>query len=189
MMRSFLSIIVIFGLSITIAYAQTNSWPKRIKSKTKHPLASFFSSCPNYINVLSIDGKRFENVRGVKQFYLTVPGTHTICFVTDERGGTVNYHLFNMDTIEDVVIPAQSSSFGRSIGATDCSDIIEGSKNGDITLSNIDRDAKSTIPELADLSTVKWICVLNTPSRKILSQKTLYFDRQGKLLLERDDPP
>ena len=182
-------VIAAIASAFSLACGQTNSWSNRIKSKTKHPLASIFSSCPNYINVLSIDGRRFENARGIKWFYLPVPRTDTICFVIDERGGAVTYHLFDMDTDNDVAIHAQSSYFGRSIGATNTSDSIETGTNGDIMLCNIDRDAKSTVPDLANLATVKWTCVLNIPSRRVVSQNIFYYDRKGKLILENSSSP
>jgi hypothetical protein len=170
-----------------LACGQTNSWHGRIVNKTKHPLSSFFSSCPRYVNVLVVDGRKFYNVRGTKRFYSSVPGTDTICFVTDQSDGTVMYHLFNMDNDDDVAIHAPSSEFGRSLGARNNSDKIEVAPNGNIILSSIDREARSTLPNLAELATVKWTCTLSASSRRVISQKTLYFDRHGKLLLEHDD--
>jgi hypothetical protein len=112
---------ICFVLIAFIASAQTttNDWSKRIASKTQHTLESIISPHVNPINVLIIDGKRFEHVRGLKKFYLQVPKTDSIVFVTDDNNYRPTYHIFNMDTDEDMAIQSQSSmsSFGEDIGS------------------------------------------------------------------------
>src|ERR1035437_3817888 len=99
-MRSILAVIFLL-CALAIGFAQTNDWSKRIASKKRHPFASFISPHVGAINVLIIDGKRFEHVRGLDKYYLQVPKTNSIVFVTDDDNYRVTYHIFNMDTDED----------------------------------------------------------------------------------------
>ena len=181
--------VIVVILMVVVVHSESGHRSKRITSYTKHPIASWFSSCPSSINVLRIDGKHFEHVRGIKRFYLNVPNTTLICFVTDEPDKTVTYHLFDLASDEDSTIQAKSSDFGETIGAGDGGDMIETPQDGKITIYNLARGAKSTLSELANLASTKWVATLDLSKRKVLSQKTLYFDQEGRLILERADSP
>jgi hypothetical protein len=182
-----LALIIIFGTAT--AQPQTNTWSRRIASKTKHPLPSLLSLCPTDVNILVVDGKRFERVRGIKKFYLPVPGTNAIFFVVDEKDYSVTYHFFNMSTDEDIAIHCKSSYFGRTIGSPNCNETINRDSNGNISLCKIEQGGGSVLPELANLATTKWLCDLDLKARRVTSQKSLYFDRNGKLLSEYDESP
>lgn len=128
-------------------------------------------------------------MRGVKRFYLDIPNTHNICFISDDPGGGVTYHIVDMDTDRDIAIHAPSSPFGRSIGMVHCDDTVVGFQNESIILTTVSNDARSTLPELKNLASTKWVGVLNVTSRRIVSQKTIYLDRDGKVLMEYDESP
>jgi hypothetical protein len=174
---------------LTLGFAQSANWHGRIVSKTKHPLMYWISPHVSAINVLMVDGKRFENVRGIKNFYLPVPGTNDIVFVVDNKDNSITYHVYNMDTREDISIHARGSVFGNSIGSP-CpknKDIVLMTNNL-VILCNIDKGAESATPSLANLDTVKSFYYLDLHSKSVVAEKTLYYDSQGKLLLERDRP-
>jgi hypothetical protein len=95
-MRSILVAVFLMG-TLAVGYSQTNDWSKRIVSKTEYPLTSLIFPHLGGVNVLTIDGKRFEHVRGVKTFYLPVPQTNAIVFVVGEKDRSITYHVFNMD--------------------------------------------------------------------------------------------
>jgi hypothetical protein len=169
--------------------AQTNNWSKRIVSKTKHPLASFINPHVSDVNVLVIDGKRFEHVRGLKKFYLPVPQLNAIIFLVDEKDYSVTYHVFKMDTDEDIAIPARGSLFGQTIGSANPQDSIEKVDDGIVVVCNLDRGAKSTLPSLADLDSVKSLYFIDVAKRAIVAQKTIYIDKAGKVIMERHTSP
>jgi len=136
------------------------------------------------VNIITIDGKRFERVRGIKQFYLSVPGTNAIVFVVDEKDYSVTYHYFNMDTDEDIAIHSKSSMFGHSIGGKHIEDFTSKNENGKILLSNIDSAAQSVTAGLEKLHIVKSLYQLDLKNR-IVSRKTVYLDKDDKVIQER----
>ena len=181
-----LPIIMLVGcLGITRAHGQDYS--NRIRTKTKHPLAGLFNPHVSPVHVLIIDGKRFENVRGVKQFYLPVPGTNAVVFISDEKNYSVTYHVYDMDRSEDIAIHGKGTVFGRSIGEAACCDTVE-MANGAIVLCSVERGARSTLPELADLESVKSFYYLDLKGKIVVMEKELYFDKKGKVILERNYP-
>ena len=184
--------VVFFVLfACAIGLAQTNDWSKRIVSKTRRPPASFISPHVSAINVLIIDGKRFERVRGLNKYYLRVPKTNSIVFVMEDDNYRVTYHVFNMDTEEDMAIPSQSSmsSFGETIGSPNSRDTITVGDDGIIVLCDLDKGAKSTLPSLADLDSVKHLIYLDRNKKAIVADKTFYYDKAGKVLYELDASP
>src|SRR5260370_10847369 len=165
-MRSIL--VAIFGLSsLASVCSQTNDWPKRIVSKKHRPLASFINPHVSTVNVLIIDGKRFEHVRGVEKFYLPVPKTNAIVFVVDEKDYSVTYHVFKMDTGEDISIHARGSVFGQSIGFSKPEDAVEGVKGGKIVLAT--RYGPPTV--------ILTIVQLDLTKKAVVGQKTLFYDQ------------
>ncbi len=185
-MRYF-AILVILIFVVTCEVSQTNSWRSRIVSKTQHPISSLLGSCPTDLNVLIIDGKRFERVRGAKQFYLPVRGTNAIFFVIDEPNYSVTYHFFDMTTDTDIAIPSKSSTFGRTIGLPGCNESVCVTNDCRVLLQNVEAGGGSVSPELATLDRMKSSWVLDLRARKVISQKTLYFDKSGKLLRDYDE--
>jgi hypothetical protein len=186
------AVAVIF-LFVAIALFNSSSadkvWPKRIRSRTKYPLKMLLNPHVSEISVLTIDGKRFENVRGFKPFYLRVPATNMIVFVSDEKDYSVVFHVFNMDTDEDISIRASSiSSFGREIGSSSsfACDSVEKMDGGQIILCNDDKDAKSTLLSLSTLYEVKSLVFIDLGKRALVADKTIYYDKDGKILDQRE---
>jgi hypothetical protein len=133
-----------FGCSTTSKYNATNTepnWHKRIVSKHKYPLGYLISPHIEAVNVLIVDGKRFEHVRGVEKFYIFIPKINAIVFVTDQNNSLEFYHVYKMDTKEDIIIPTANSVFGQAIdGSTDIgrrADTANVNENGIIELCTI----------------------------------------------------
>ena len=177
-MRSTITAIVLLSV-LTIGHAQTNDWSKRIISKTTRPLSSHLNSHVGDVHVLIIDGKRFEHVRGLKRFYVPVPKTNAILFVVDEKDYSVTYHVFNMDTDEDIVISARNSVFGQSIGASKSQDAVENDGEGKIALST--RSGPNIV--------TKTLVYLDLAKKAVVGEKTLFYDQAGKVLREHYGSP
>jgi hypothetical protein len=174
-----------FGCSTTSKYNATNTepnWHKRIVSKHKYPYAYLISPHLDEVNVLIVDGQRFENVRGEKPFYLPVPNTNAILFVVDEKDYSITFHYYNMDTKKDVSIHTIANlMFGRNIGcdSENRKDTIEPTTNGDIALCTTVFETKQTEKMLVYLNLSKMIAV---------TEKTFVYDKSGKLMHEYDEP-
>lgn len=179
----------VFVAFVVCAQTATNNWEHRIISQTRHPLASLISPHASAINVLIIDGKRFEHVRGLKKFYLQVSNINSIVFVADGDNYSVIYHIFNMDTDVDIAIHARASSFGWTIGSDYSRDTVERTDDGIIVLCNLDKGVKSTLPSLVDLDSVKELICLDPNKKAIMADKTFYYDKSGKLISEHDATP
>jgi len=183
---------ICFVLIAFIASAQTttNDWSKRIVSKTRHTLESIISPHVNPINVLIIDGKRFENVRGLKKFYLQVPNTNLIVFVTDKddyADHSITYHVFNMNTDEDIAIHSLGSIFGNRIDADDSEDSVEVETNGIIKLCSLVRLLPKNASTPDDkVYSFKDFYYLDLNKKAVIAEKTLYYDKDGKLIDEHD---
>jgi hypothetical protein len=188
--RSIPVVFLLLGVC-AIGLAQTNDWSKRIVNKTRRPLASFINPHVSAINVLIIDGKRFERVRGLNQCYLQVPKTNFIVFVTEDDNYRVTYHVFNMDTDEDLALHSQSSRspFGETIGSPSARDTVTVGDDGLIVLCNLDKSATSTLPSLADLDSVKQLIYLDPGKKAIVADKTFYYGKAGKVIYEFDASP
>ena len=145
-------------------------------------MALFLNPHVSDVNVLIIDKKRFD-VRGLKQFYLPLPHTNAIVFIVDEKDYSVTYHIFNLDTDEDIKIHALSSMFGSSIGF-DFRDSVEKVSKGRIVLCNLEPHAKSTLPELSALETVKSLYYLDL-EKKVAAELDLYLSKDGTIIDQR----
>jgi len=185
-MKCLSGVCTVFLLSLGIARSQTipTNWANRIVSKTKRPLASWVNPHVSAVNVLIIEGKRFEHVRGLKKFYLWVPQANAILFITDEKNYSITYHVFKMETGEDIAIPAKGSAFGRTIGSINPQDKVKRADARTIVLSNLDEGARSTLPSLANLESVESLYYLDL-DRRAVAEKTSYYDKAGKLIIER----
>jgi hypothetical protein len=188
------AIVIAFLLASFVGYAQTttNDWSHRITSKTKHTLESIISPHANPINVLIIDGKRFEHVRGLKKFYLQVPSTNLIIFVTDKddyADHSATYHVFNMDTDEDISIHASSSVFGSTIGADSSQDSVGMETNRIIKLCNSTRFPKDVLTAHDKVYGFDTFYYLDLNKKAVIAEKTLYYGKDGKLIDEHDSIP
>jgi hypothetical protein len=181
-----------FGCSTANSDHATNTesnWEKRIISKHKHPYAYLISPHLGEVNVLIVDGHRFENVRGQKPFYLRVPETNAILFMVDEKDYSITFHYYNMDTKEHVSIHSiYDFLFGRQIGLATlegANDTIEVAKNGEIVLCTKWGGARLDGSEF----TSKEYTYLDIRKMRITAIKTFYYDKSGNLFREYDVPP
>lgn len=169
--------------------APQGDWQSRITSKTERPLLSVLNPHTSDVHILSVDGKRFEHVRGLAKFYLVIPGSQAILFVTDEEDYSVTYHIYKMDSREDIPIHARGSSFGETIGSASPRERVEVMADGSVLLSDIDTDAKSTLPELASARTLKVTYHLDLQKRAVVAEKSVFYDAEGKVLLDHAAKP
>ena len=183
-------ILVCFFVSLTVGRSQTTNadvnWQKRIISKYKHPFAHLINPHLNKVNVLIVDGHRFEYVRGEKPFYLPVPKYNAILFVVNEqdKNYSVTYHIYKMDTKEDIMIRVSSlTTFGNSIGPSfspETRDSVKGGEDGTIVLCAIIISSKDTMKVYEYLDLTK---------RRVVVTKLITYDKTGKIIKERDDIP
>ena len=187
-MRQIQIYLTVYFLSVFAAQAQTatNDWSKRIVSKSRHTLESLLSPHASPIRVLIIDGKRFEHVRGLKKFYLPIPNTNSIVFVTDDDKHNPTYHIFNMDNDEDRAIYSNSSlsSFGNRIGSDYLEDSVEVETNGIVRLCSSTRFPKNVLAANDKIYGFDTFCYLDLKKRTV-EEKTRYYDKDGKVIDER----
>jgi len=169
------------------ARAQTSDWSKRIVSKVEFPIGALLNPQKGDVNVLIIDKKRFEHVRGEKPFYLPVRGLDAIVFVTLEKNSSQTVHVFKMNSDEDIAIHLQNyTPFGLSIGASDCHDSAQRQDDGKVVLCTL-QTARST--EKPDIVGMKEMYYLDLDKRSITSHNRIYLDKVGKVIDELDSKP
>jgi hypothetical protein len=183
-LRLILATVLVLSADVACPQSSPTNWSKRIISKQERPLPSLVNPHVNDVNVLIIDGRRFEHVRGLAKFYLPAPQIGAVVFVADEKDYSVTYHVFMMDTGGDIAIHAKSSIFGHTIGSANAQDTVEKADSRTIVLCNFDRGARSTLPSLTNLDSVKSLYYLDL-DKKSVTEKTLYFDKAGKVIMER----
>jgi hypothetical protein len=165
-------------------------WPERIRSGTKFSITRLISVHESPVHILTIDGKRFEHVRGFKPFYLRVPESDLIVFATDDRDYKTVYHVFNMDTDEDIAVrPLSVPVFGNTIGFSggNRSDSVEKTNDGQVILCTDITNAASTLPSLSSLCEIKGLVSIDLAKKALVADKTFYYDKDGKILDERDE--
>ena len=156
-----------------------NSLSYRIVSKKERPLASAIFAHLETVNVLIIDGKRFDHVQGVEKFYIELAKMNAVLFVVDKEH-KVTYHIYKMDTREDIQIEAVSISiFGWSIGMPNCRDTIEEVGDGKIVLTTTEQDKDSGVTD-------KYLTTLDMEKRAVVADISITFDKAGKVIREYD---
>lgn len=181
----FIPIIVLCTVASGSAEVQTN-WANRIVSKEVRPFGYWFSHGGENINQLIVDGRRFDHVRGVSQFYIQVPETNAIVFVVDEKDYSVTFHVFMMDTDEDIAIRTPSSLFGQTIGSSHPRDRVELAGDGKIILSTLDKDVKNANAE-SKVDAIESSFHLDLQKRCVIARTTKYYS-SGKLIGEGHSP-
>jgi hypothetical protein len=73
---------------------------------------SVHSSSPNYLTVF---GRTYRDVQGLKPFYLDIPSLDSILFVTGDDDQT--FHLVNLRTKKHSSVHTSKTSFGAHIGS------------------------------------------------------------------------
>jgi hypothetical protein len=183
----------VFFLTAFLIYnsgSKDKEWPARIHSGTKFSITRFISVHESPIHVLTIDGKRFEGVCGFKPFYLRVPDSNMIVFVTEKLDYPYEtvWHVFDMDTDDDLAISHQSlSGFGNTIGFSGGfeHDSVKMSDR-QIILCCDDSNAVSTLPYLSTLHEIRQSIYIDLVKRALVADKTVYYDKDGKILDQRD---
>jgi hypothetical protein len=183
-MRLTLGLLLFLSVTVTLAQNPHADLSKRVISRREKPIASWINPHVSEVNVLIVDGKRFEHVRGLNQFFLRIPKTNAIVFVSDEKDYTITYHVYNLDSGEDIQVHARGSIFGNTIGSAKPRDSIEDADQQSVILCNFDPSARSTLPSLMDLAAVKSLYVLDL-HKKSVTEKTTYLDKDGKVIRER----
>lgn len=185
-MRILITIIIVLNAILNVHAEDGTNWSHRIISRERHPLSYWLNPCGEAINELTIDGKRFEHVRGVHIFYLQVPHTNLIVFVVDEKNYSVTYHVFNMDTHDDIAIRDEASDFGRTIGSPHQRDNASLAEDGRVILSTYDGDVRNNNTN-SSYDATQTLCYLDLKRKTVSSRKTLYFNG-GKLIGEGHSP-
>ena len=123
-------------------------------------------SRPQY---LKVGGRMYRRVRGSAPYYLDVPGTNSILFVTQDAGH-ITFHIFDLNRKEDVQIDGGTSGFGWHLGkpGDKFSDYIEVAKSNRITLVKGTHDWMEKI-------------ALNLTNKGVERTETLYFDASGQV--------
>ena len=119
---------------------------------------------------------------GWKSFIFLSPKINAIVFVTDQNNSLEFYHVYKMDTKEDIIFSTANSVFGQAIGAPDISrraDSANVNENGNIELCTIftEPDKISKDCEYLDLD-----------KRPVVVAKSFFYDKSGKLIREYDEP-
>jgi hypothetical protein len=127
-------------------------------------------SRPQY---LTVAGKTYRGIRGLAPYYLDVPGTNSILFVTQATGDHITFHLLNLNTKEEVQIDGGTCGFGWGIGGSrkpgeKFTDYIESADSNRITVAIHSGDWKETL-------------VLNLVTKSIERVETVYFNASGQV--------
>jgi hypothetical protein len=93
-----------------------------------------------------------------------------------------------MASDEDIKIPARDSSFGNYIGSSNVlfQDKVESEKDGVVVLSNSEKNAKSTLPELKNLDSIKSLYYLDISKKAVIAETILYYDKAGNVIRKID---
>lgn len=191
-MRFILSFLIIFTIPIAADSQASTNWSQHISSKAKYPMSYWFGHPGGPYTELRIDGKRFDHIRGETKFYLPIPDSNWIIFVQDKNNySSILYHIFDMVSHEDITISAQDSMFGKYIGSTNhfFEDNVESNTNGLIVLCHSEKDAKSTLPELKNLDSIRALYYLDVSKKAVIAEKIIYYDRAGSVIREIDVKP
>lgn len=188
-MRFILRLLIIFVIPIAAVSQSSTNWSQRVSSKTKYPMSYWFGHPGGPYTELRIDGRRFGHIRGVKNFYLQIPDSNWIIFVQDKNNySSIVYHIFDMVSHEDITISAQDSMFGKYIGSTNrfFEDKVESNTNGFVVLCHSEKGAKSTLPELKNLDSIRALYYLDVSKKAVIAEKIIYYDRAGSVIREID---
>ncbi len=121
---------------------------------------------------IEVAGQKYVNLRGKAPYYLGIPGTETILFVTEDKNYQATIHVVNLVTQKHFSITG-AGSLGRGIGSTEpqgspFTDWIGSVTNGVVTVFSRGSYSKEVI-------------VLNLDSQKLIHKEVDYFDPSGSL--------
>ena len=130
----------------------------------------------NYINVhlgvkkhLIVNGKRYEDVIGLKPYYLDVPQLSSILFVTRNGKDSV-CHIVNLQNGEDLSVVYNWIDFGSDIGAGQPLNgtRVEAATTNEIVLADTHPNAKEVIR-------------IDLEQRRVVLDEVLYLDSSGTI--------
>jgi hypothetical protein len=175
----------VFVLCLSLTYTLTScSKPEgqrdRIVSSIKYPLAYSLNPHVGGVNVLTVDGKRFEHVRGISRFYIAIPQIHSILFVVDNPNYSCTYHIYNLDTRTDTAMVVRSSVFGHTIGSDRPRDTVDQIKGPELLLKNASESVNDSTTSLVYLDIKKGI---------VTKEETRFFDNNHNLVRVYNKPP
>lgn len=123
---------------------------------------------------LIVNGTMYKGIRGQKPYYLNVPKSELIVFVTESAGYKVTFHILNLVTGKEDAIDGGSSGFGWSIGS--------GAKPGDLGSDYVE-EAKSNFVTLVKRSfTWKEITTLNLVTKRVEQVEVINYGSKGNVI-------
>lgn len=127
-------------------------------------------SKPQY---LTIQGKTYEGVRGLKPYYLDIPQWNSILFVTEDSKYKVTFHVVNLKPGNETQIDGGTSGFGWAIGSgrkagEKGTDYIESVESNKLTIATRSLNWKATA--LLDLAT-----------KSVEREETFYYGESGQV--------
>jgi hypothetical protein len=134
------------------------------------PLSDFavHVSEPQY---LTINGKTYKGVRGLKPFYLDIPELNSILFVTEAGGEKVTFHIISLQSKKETAIDGGTSGFGWAIGS--------GLKSGEKGSDHIESVQSNKITIAKRSLNWKEITVLNLDAKRVERQEVYNYDQNG----------
>ena len=112
---------------------------------------------------ITVFGESYKNVRGYIPFYLTIPETDSILFVTGREydDGQATVHVVNLKTKNEVHFPAYDSHIGSNIRQTNdwCYEKVESVKDNKVIIDagrNLNGRMESRFRYYLDLKNAKF---------------------------------
>jgi len=174
---------LLFVVSLTFADGCRHSditvkYSHKIVSRKERSLLSYINPHISDVNILIIDEKKFEHVRGVNKFYLDIPKINAILFIVDKADYSIEYHVFKLDKNEDILIRGSSSVFGNAIGLSadnQVKDVVQLIAENELELCTLFYN-KDDLTKICDY--------INLSQRAIIKKNLFLYDRSGKLIRE-----
>ena len=122
---------------------------------------------------IKVNGHTYDRVQGVPPFYLDVPDSNLILFVTHDHRDNSTFHFYDKGSKKITSLAAGQSSFGGHIGAA--------VKNGDVGSDFIEkvRDGRLWLSKRS----VGWMemTLVNLNTGRIENVKTIIYDADGTI--------
>jgi hypothetical protein len=111
-----ISILVLVGLCFWSRRVVTYSDSNVVAGEIRSPLDAIavHVSNPRY---LTVNGRTYVGVRGLPPYYLAIPQSRLILFITVEPRKKVFFNVIDLDTKKEIRIDGDSSGFGWNIGS------------------------------------------------------------------------
>ncbi len=135
---------------------------------------SVHSSNPNYLTVF---GRTYRDIQGLKPFYLNVPSLDSILFVTGDDNQT--FHLVNLKTKKHWSVHTSKTSFGDNIGSVRQAgesylDFVDGVTNDCVIVATQYPQAKKSY--LLNFAAGKLDCIVDEEYKGTVTNRSVYVD-------------